>query len=133
MGDCGRLDAEGRLWFCGRKVERVITPTGTFFTEPCEIVFRRHSKVKRCALIGLGEPGRQEPAIVIEWNAGTAETAALAVELAQLAASSPGTSGIRRFYYHPSFPVDVRHNAKIHRLQLARWAATAKPVVSGDT
>jgi acyl-CoA synthetase (AMP-forming)/AMP-acid ligase II len=132
MGDCGRLDTEGRLWFCGRKVERVITTTETFFTEPCEIVFRRHPKVKRCALIGLGEPGRQEPAIVIEWHGGTEETSARAVELAQLAASSPDTSGIRRFYYHPSFPVDVRHNAKIHRLQLARWAATAKPVVPGD-
>jgi olefin beta-lactone synthetase len=25
--------------------------------------------------------------------------------------------------FHPRFPVDIRHNAKIGREQLARWAA----------
>jgi len=36
MGDCGYLDKEGRLWFCGRKAERVQTATGDVFTEPCD-------------------------------------------------------------------------------------------------
>jgi hypothetical protein len=31
-----------------------------------------------------------------------------------------------RFYFRARFPVDVRHNAKIHRLTLAKWAATAR-------
>jgi hypothetical protein len=29
--------------------------------------------------------------------------------------------------YHPAFPVDIRHNAKIGREQLARWVATQLP------
>jgi acyl-CoA synthetase (AMP-forming)/AMP-acid ligase II len=123
MGDCGLLDAEGRLWFCGRKAERVETGTATLFTEPCEMVFRQNRSITRCALVGLGEPGRQEPALVVEWKGSPAETGVLAVELPKLAASSPQTAAIRQFFFHPNFPVDVRHNAKIHRLTLARWAA----------
>ncbi len=127
MGDCGYFDPAGRLWFCGRKAERVETAAGPLFTEPCEQVFRAHPQVTRCALIGLGESGRQQPALVIEAcpkNAAAGQ--AFARELRSLALSQPHTAAISRFYFHPKFPVDVRHNAKIHRLTLARWAVTAK-------
>lgn len=126
MGDCGYLDAEGRLWFCGRKVERVETSQGVLHTEPCEQVFRRHPKVARCALIGLGERGRQRPAIVVETGlSSSAECRRFARELALLARGHEHTRMIRTFYFRETFPVDVRHNAKIHRLTLARWAAEA--------
>lgn len=133
MGDCGYLDPSGRLWFCGRKVERVETAEGTFFTEPCEQVFRGHPRAARCALIGLGTPGRQEPAIVAETavrNRG--EAAAIARELRQLAQGNPVTARIRNFYFRARFPVDVRHNAKIHRLALARWAARQSPTIPDE-
>jgi hypothetical protein len=42
-------------------------------------------------------------------------------ELRALAAAHPLTEQIRLTYLHPHFPVDVRHNAKIHRLALAAW------------
>ncbi len=129
MGDCGYLDASGRLWFCGRKVERVQTAYGTLFTEPCEQVFRAHPRAARCALIGLGAPGSQEPAIVAETRPkGKSEAAAIARELRQLALANPLTAEIRTFYFQSPFPVDVRHNAKIHRLTLARWAAKRQAV-----
>ena len=44
-------------------------------------------------------------------------------ELGELGQRQAPTALLRRFYFHPAFPVDVRHNAKIHRLVLARWAA----------
>lgn len=126
MGDCGFRDAAGALWFCGRAAERVETPSGTMHTEPCERVFRAHPRAARCALIGLGPRGNQVPAIVAEARAaGAADAAALAAELGALAAAHPQTSAITRFYFNPRFPMDVRHNAKIHRLALARWAAAA--------
>lgn len=129
MGDCGCLDAEGLLWFCGRKIERVQTAAGTLFTEPCEQVFRSHPLVVRCALIGLGAPGAQTPALVVQPVADQSlDRAALAHELRRLAVAHATTRAIARFYFHDNFPVDVRHNAKIHRLQLARWAATARAV-----
>ena len=127
MGDCGYFDPLGRLWFCGRKVERVLTANGPLFTEPCEQVFRSHPHVARCALIGLGVPGKQLPAIVIQRRKSRSlpplSDAALATALRTLAKTAPATADITRFYFHKAFPVDVRHNAKIHRLTLAKWAA----------
>jgi acyl-CoA synthetase (AMP-forming)/AMP-acid ligase II len=125
MGDCGYLDRDGRLWFCGRKAERVETADGPLHTEICEQVFRADPRAGRCALIGLGPRGRQEPALVVEAKVGR-EAPALAAELRALGRLNPATAAIRRFYFRPAFPVDVRHNAKIHRLTLARWAATAR-------
>ena len=43
-------------------------------------------------------------------------------ELRQLVLAHPHTAMIERFLIHRSFPVDIRHNAKIFREQLAAWA-----------
>ncbi|MDF9826289.1 acyl-CoA synthetase (AMP-forming)/AMP-acid ligase II [Ereboglobus sp. PH5-10] len=126
MGDTGCLDADGRLWFCGRKAERVETAAGPLYTEPCEQVFRAHPQVVRCALVGLGARGSQIPAIVIQPASKHFDLAKLAAELRALALAQPHTAGIAHFFHHPKFPVDVRHNAKIHRLTLAAWAASGK-------
>ncbi|MEO6996308.1 MAG: fatty acid CoA ligase family protein, partial [Lacunisphaera sp.] len=72
MGDAGRIDHEGRLWFSGRIAERVETTSGPLYTEPVEQVFRDHPDVARCALIGLGQRGSQEPAVVVQAALGTA-------------------------------------------------------------
>jgi acyl-CoA synthetase (AMP-forming)/AMP-acid ligase II len=126
MGDCGYFDGDGKLWFVGRKAERVVTAAGTMHTEPCEQVFRGHPRVARCALIGLGQAGNQEPALVVQPIESASDEPTLAQELRTLAQQHAHTAAIRRFFFHPSFPVDVRHNAKIHRLTLARWAAEQK-------
>jgi len=129
MGDVGYLDDQGRLWFCGRKAERVETRDGPLYTEQIEPWFNTHPSVRRTALIGLGPVGSQVPALVVEpLTKASISTASLRRklirELRDFAAKQPATSRIRHFYLHPSFPVDVRHNAKIHRLALARWAST---------
>lgn len=131
MGDCGYLDPQGRLWFCGRKAERVETAQGPLFTEPCERVFRTHPRVHRCALIGFGERGHQRAALVVEVKTRNShDRRTLAHELRELARAHPHTEAINVFYFRPRFPVDVRHNAKIHRLALARWAATTHGYLS---
>ncbi|MGN0835316.1 MAG: fatty acid CoA ligase family protein [Candidatus Spyradosoma sp.] len=124
MGDVGYLDDAGRLWFLGRKAERVETAAGTLFTEAVEPIFNTHPDVFRCALIGLGERGNALPAVVIEPRAGTpkARLDALPGELLALAARHEATRAVRRVFVHPKkFPVDVRHNAKIHRLTLKKF------------
>ncbi len=124
MGDVGYLDAQGRLWYCGRKAHRVETAQGTLYSIACEAIFNQHPDVARSALVGLGERGQQEPVILIERRpeAPTADDA-LVSDLLQLAASQPLTASIKRVMFHPAFPVDRRHNAKIHREELAQWAA----------
>jgi hypothetical protein len=43
--------------------------------------------------------------------------------LRELANTNPNTRSIERFLFYPeSLPVDVRHNTKINREQLAEWA-----------
>lgn len=123
MGDCGYLDEQNRLWFCGRAAERVTTSEESVYSEQIEPAFNAHASVQRSALIGLGEPGHQRAAIVIEPTQGAAEASQLATELRRATKDHPTASRITDFYFHPRFPVDVRHNAKIHRLTLAQWAA----------
>jgi len=125
MGDLGYLDAEGRLWYCGRKDHRVETASGTLFTECCEAIFNRHPQVRRTALVGIGPRPRQRPVLCVELRPeyrGTVLTS-VAAELRALGASHKMTREIQDFLIHPSFPVDVRHNAKIFRERLADWAA----------
>jgi acyl-coenzyme A synthetase/AMP-(fatty) acid ligase len=132
MGDCGTFDTTGRLWFCGRKVERVETAEGTLFTEPCEQVFRVHPQARRCALIGIPSPeapgsDRRIPALVVETRpGGTAGVRDLVRGLRILALQHPHTAGIKTFFFRRRFPLDTRHNAKIHRLTLAAWAASGR-------
>ncbi len=124
MGDVGYLDAKGRVWFCGRKSQRVVTPQGTLFTIPCEGVFNAHPAVRRTALVGVTRGGAIEPVLCVEREAGRPETdEAVRQELLALGAKWPHTKAIRHVLFHPSFPVDVRHNAKIFREKLAPWAA----------
>jgi acyl-CoA synthetase (AMP-forming)/AMP-acid ligase II len=122
MGDVGYLDEKNRLWFCGRKSHRVQTAEGSLFTIPCEAIFNTHKQVKRSALVGVGPPGNQKPVIVIEAE-GTIDQKSLTEELLTLGASHAITQPIQKVLFHPSFPVDIRHNAKIGREQLTRWAS----------
>jgi acyl-CoA synthetase (AMP-forming)/AMP-acid ligase II len=117
MGDAGYLDESGLLWFCGRIAERVMTPDGPLYTDCCEGVFNPITGVNRTALIGLGDSPNQVPAIVIEPEPGQQVDKE---QVLQLAASNPVTKSIKHVFVCPAFPVDVRHNAKIHRLDLAK-------------
>jgi acyl-CoA synthetase (AMP-forming)/AMP-acid ligase II len=129
MGDLGYLDNSGRVWFCGRKSQRVITPAGTLFTVPCEGIFNAHPGVERTALVGVPRPGGTEPVLCVEpditlrpWEAGK-----LHRELLALGSSHDQTRAIRTVLFHGNFPVDIRHNAKIFREKLAAWAARRVP------
>jgi acyl-CoA synthetase (AMP-forming)/AMP-acid ligase II len=122
MGDIGWKDAEGWLWFCGRKSHRVTTAEGTLFTIPCEAVFNAHPKVRRTALVGAGPAGSQKPVLCVELEKGASEHESLVGELLALGAAHEHTKTIKTILYHPGFPVDIRHNAKISREKLAAWA-----------
>jgi acyl-CoA synthetase (AMP-forming)/AMP-acid ligase II len=112
MGDLASQDAEGRLWFAGRKAERVETRAGTLYTDQVEGIFAAYAGVGRCALVGVGERGSQRPVLVVE---GRADAATRERVLAR--------GIVEAVLFHPRFPVDVRHNAKIHRHVLRDWAS----------
>ena len=131
MGDMGFLDDEQRLWFCGRKAHRVCSEQGVLYTIPCEAVFNAHPLVRRSALVGLGEWGKQVPVLVVETLMPIQDRAGFFAELRQLALANRLTKEIELFLIHPAFPVDIRHNAKIFREKLAEWACRILSLPSG--
>lgn len=122
MGDMGYCDDQQRLWFCGRMAHRVLTARGMLYTIPCEAIFNEHPLVRRSALVGIGPWGRQQPVIVVEPVGRVRDQEGFIEELRQLAGANELTKEIKLFLLHPHFPVDIRHNAKIFRDQLAQWA-----------
>ncbi len=123
MGDLGYLDEQDRVWFCGRKSQRVVTPERTYYTISCEGVFNAHKGVYRTALVGVARNGATEPVLCVEPEKDVQiPRATLREELLALGAARPHTQPIKTILFHKSFPVDVRHNAKIFREKLAVWA-----------
>ncbi len=132
VGDLGYLDAQDRLWFCGRKVERVTyAPNQFLYTDCCEAIVNTYPAVYRSALIGLGEPPYQIPVVVVElikFNeqfsftifSNRKEIEAEILHFLKNHSFSASVRCIQKVFIQKKLPVDVRHNAKIHRLSLKK-------------
>ncbi len=125
MGDLGRLDHDGRLWFHGRCIEKVITAKNILTTESVEPAFQQHPDVARCALIGIGNAPNQIPVLVVEpkpdcFPESRGEIIKFTESLGEITRRHPIANQVKRIVFQEKLPVDVRHNAKIHRLQLTR-------------
>ena len=118
MGDLGYIDAQGRLWFCGRKAHRIKQSSGFVCAVPIEQVLNQHHKVYRSAIVsGLN----QSIVAVLEMESGSQLDEVCEFELRALCASAEIKVRIDAFVRHGKFPVDIRHNAKIDRPSLSRW------------
>jgi long-chain acyl-CoA synthetase len=77
-GDIGALDAEGNLYFKGRKKEVIVTPAGMkVYPGDLEAALRRQPQVKDCVVVGLPRDGNAEPcaALILQEGYGDAEAA----------------------------------------------------------
>jgi olefin beta-lactone synthetase len=127
-GDLGSIDEQGRVWFCGRKSHRVKTSSGTLFSVACEGVFNQHPRVRRTALVGVGTAPNLKPALCVEMESDRAvNRSQIKRDLLALGAACPLTRDVETILFHDSFPVDIRHNAKIFRERLAVWANRRVP------
>ena len=127
MGDIGRFDGEGRLWFLGRKSHRLKTESGVRMPVPVENIFNLHPRVARTALVGIGAAGEEVPLVVVEaidgeYPKGETMTQGFIMQLRDIGRRVPRSADIEHFLFHEGFPVDPRHNAKIHREELKAWA-----------
>jgi acyl-CoA synthetase (AMP-forming)/AMP-acid ligase II len=120
MGDLGYFDGEGDLWFCGRKAHRVRVGEQELYSIPCEEIFNKHPDVFRTALVGVN--GKAVLCVEPEKGSNPINQAKLKAELLDWAAAHPMTRVINTLLFHPCFPVDRRHNAKIIREKLVVWA-----------
>ena len=130
MGDVGYFDTDGRFWFCGRKNHRVVTENGTLYSVACEGIINSHPHVYRSALVGVTRSNDtnesdtiKTPVIVVQpWPEHYPASDSLVKELTVLASEHEITKRINHFLVRETLPVDIRHNSKIFREQLAIWA-----------
>lgn len=126
IGDVGYFDAHQRFWYCGRTSQRVVTSSGTLYTECVEGVINSHPAVRRSALVGIGGGEHPLPAVVVQLESGISQQG-LEQELLQLAHSHDCSRLVQRILFYSELPTDIRHNAKIEREKLA---AIAKDMVT---
>ena len=79
-GDIGELDAEGNLFFKGRKKDVIVTPAGmNVYPEDLESALKTQPAVKDCIVISLAVGGNAEPCAVLllrsQPNAGPVDPA----------------------------------------------------------
>jgi acyl-CoA synthetase (AMP-forming)/AMP-acid ligase II/pimeloyl-ACP methyl ester carboxylesterase len=118
-GDVGHIDRSGRLWVEGRSVHVIRSVDGTITPVPIERAVERGIGVARAAAVGVGPRGRELLVVVVEdpgSSAGLADQA-MTGQVRQLV--SPPVAGVLTVQH---LPVDIRHNAKIDRTAVARWA-----------
>ncbi len=118
-GDVGHLDAEGRLWVEGRMAHIVHTAEGPVTPVPLELAAAAATG-RRCAVAGVGPAGCEQVVVVVEQQ-GTAGLAGADTDRRVRAALAP--QAIAAVLSLPALPVDRRHNSKIDRTRVGRWAS----------
>lgn len=120
MGDVGYRDAEGRLWYCGRKSQRIVTESGTLYPDQIEAIFNAVPGVARTALVGV----KSHPVLCVQLSHSNRLWADVERDLRKVADRDRRTIVIRHLlWFRGSLPVDVRHNSKLNRERIAVWAA----------
>ena len=125
MGDVGYFDEHGRLWYCGRKSQRVETASGPLYTECVEGLFNSHSSIRRSALVGVSWQGNTLPVAWIELHKECRSVQKYEEVLRDLKFQKPFerfAQQMELFLRTDNLPVDIRHNAKISREELAEQA-----------
>ncbi|MGD0929315.1 MAG: AMP-binding protein [Candidatus Korobacteraceae bacterium] len=65
-GDIGELDAEGNLYFKGRKKNVIVTREGmNVYPEDLEAALRQQPAIRDCVVVGLEQNGNSEPCAVL--------------------------------------------------------------------
>lgn len=118
-GDVGHFDNQGRLWIEGRLVHVLATSDGPVTPVGLERRVEAIPAVTRAAAVGIGPRGAQQVVIVCEVPAAKAGLAPVGLRDAVRGAVDREVPAV---LVVPALPVDIRHNSKIDRLRVGRWA-----------
>jgi acyl-coenzyme A synthetase/AMP-(fatty) acid ligase len=121
-GDVGHFDRDGRLWIEGRIGHIVTTPDGPVTPVGIEHEVSTITGIAAAAVVGVGPPGTQHVVVVVTpkprpRRAGLADEA-----LADKVRARITSTDVAAVLVAPALPVDKRHNSKIDRTRIARWA-----------
>lgn len=118
-GDVGHLDAEGRLWIEGRLPHVITTADGPVTPVGIEQDVETVPAVERAAAVGVGPVGGQVVVAVVEAGARRPGLASPDLTDQVRAATAQRLAAV---LVVPTLPTDIRHNSKIDRARVARWA-----------
>ncbi len=129
-GDVGHFDSAGRLWVEGRLAHVVTAPDAVVTPVGAEQAIERLDGVGLAAVVGVGPSGTQAVVAIVETLPQARRAGPAAPQLAARVREAARTQGVSvsAVLVVPSQPTDIRHNAKIDRTRLSRWAAA---VLSG--
>ncbi|WP_331714316.1 alpha/beta fold hydrolase [Auraticoccus cholistanensis] len=122
-GDVGHLDADGRVWVEGRRVHVVHTADGPVTPVGIEQRVETLDAVRQACVAGVGPAGTQQVVVVVVPEEGTPRTPPAPPELAAAVRELAGVP-VAAVLCVPALPVDIRHQSKIDRTAVSRWAAT---------
>jgi acyl-coenzyme A synthetase/AMP-(fatty) acid ligase len=118
----GQLDAEGRLWIGGRLGHVITTPAGPVAPVAAEHAIETVPGVVAATVVGVGPAGAQQQVAVVETERPIRVPRQAGLDLVDAVRAAAG-DGIVAVFEVPALPVDRRHNSKIDRTRVARWAA----------
>jgi len=121
-GDVGHLDAKGRLWVEGRLVHVIETAAGPVTPVAVEQAARSVSGVDLAAAVGVGPVGTKQVVVVVAQRPRPRRAGLAAPALADQVRAAVGVD-VAAVLVVPELPVDQRHNSKIDRTRVARWAS----------
>ncbi|WP_147106901.1 alpha/beta fold hydrolase [Nesterenkonia populi] len=124
-GDVGHIDEAGRLWIQGRLQHVIRTPEGPIGPGLVETPVDTLEGVSRSAAVGTGPDGAQAVVVIAEPEPGTrlaygSSPLADPEFAARVRGISPVT--VAAVLVLEQLPTDIRHNSKIERGALSRWA-----------
>ncbi|WP_430297239.1 alpha/beta fold hydrolase [Sinomonas sp. B1-1] len=124
-GDVGHFDAAGRLWVEGRLAHVVTAPGAVVTPVGAEQAIERLDCVRLAAIAGVGPAGTQAAVAVVETLPPTRTGGPAAPRLASRVREAAREAGVAvsAVLAVPALPTDIRHNAKIDRTRLSRWAS----------
>ncbi len=125
-GDVGHLDAEGRIWIEGRLSHIITTAAGVVTPVGVEQAVESIEHVTMAAAVGVGPAGTQQVVVVLTTDppAGRTQLAPLSLvdRVRSEVARAVGVE-VTAVLAVPELPVDIRHQSKIDRAEVARRAA----------
>ncbi|MFV1999603.1 MAG: alpha/beta fold hydrolase [Acidimicrobiia bacterium] len=122
-GDVGHVDEERRLWIEGRVSDVVSTMYGPVTPIDLEHAINGLEGVEMSAIVGVGPRGTQQIVAVIVSTNGRRRPALAPEAVADDVRSAIGGVDVAAVLTVPGLPVDKRHNSKIDRSRIAKWAA----------
>jgi acyl-coenzyme A synthetase/AMP-(fatty) acid ligase len=124
-GDVGHFDAAGRLWVEGRLAHVVTGPDGVVTPVGAEQAIERLDDVRLAAITGVGPAGTQAVVAVVETSPPVRKAGPAGPQLAGRVRKAALEAGVKvsAVLVVPAQPTDIRHNAKIDRTRLSRWAS----------